>query len=258
MAKYDLADFTQRLASLLPKSWFADTALQPGGNAYAVLNTVATPLQNLKSQVDYLNLQKRLMTATDTNLEAIAFDFFGAGYTRGTVLVNGKFQPESDASFAKRIQQDVISPRNTLASIQSRSQAYLNEFYQATVAANDQILGADAAGGLDTWGALDGRADSIPEIPTVYCFDRQSNLKMANLVGLTSGQFCVLFSYGGLSQGGFFLGRSHVSRETGGGTFLLNPKVRILPGPLTPALGALVNSIKATAFQPVYADNRSA
>jgi hypothetical protein len=257
MAFYDLADFTSRITKLLPQSWFSDGALKPGGNTYALMNSLAVPLQTSKEQIDYVGLQKRLLTATDTNLEAIANDFFGpGGFPRGTVLVNGNFQAETDASYALRIQQAVIAGRNTLYAIQTRVQSYLNDFYQASEALNAQLLGADSAGGIDSYGALDGRPQDVPELPTVVCFDIQSNPKMAAKVGLTSGQFCVLFSYGGLTQSGFFLGRSHVSRETGGGTMLLNPVIRVLPGPLTPSVGALVNSIKATGFQPVYADNR--
>lgn len=257
MAAYDTADFTQRLITLLPQSWFSDSALNPGGNLYALMTALALPLVASKQQIDYAMLQTRLLKATDTNLEAIAADFFGPSYGRGLQLVANNFVPETDYSFARRIQNDVIAPRNTLAAIQARVQSYINQFYLATSALNSQLLGMDTAGGLDSWGALDGRPNNLPALPQVTAFDLQSNPKLAASISLQPGQFCLLFSYGGLRTAGFFAGRSHVSRETGGGTFLLNDVIHVLPAPLTPALGALVNGIKATAFQPIYADNRS-
>lgn len=260
---YSLLDFTRRLTSLLPQSWFADTALLTGGNTYELMRTAANPLTFVKTQIDYATKQARLLSSTDTNIEAIGNDFFGAGYIRGNILTGTTISPEADASFSKRLSYDVVGPKNTLAAIQTRVQTYLNQFYQATVALNSSLLGLDSAGGLDTIGATDGRSNNVPVLPVVYAFDIQSNPKLATKVGLTAGQFCLLFQYGGLQKQGFFVGRSYLGREgaptnraVGGGTFLLSPTMKVLPGALTPAMAALVNSIKATGFQPVYADNR--
>lgn len=278
MALWDSADATARLISLFPPSWADSSEFQPGGGVYAVFNAIAAVFTFAYNSIVYTQLQTRLLTATGTNLEAIADDFFGVGvFPRGQVLdlALSTFIPQSDAAYATSIQAAVIGPQNTLLAIQTQLQAYLNEEFQVDATQNFELIGLDSSGGLDIFGYLDGVPQNVLPIPSVSVFDRQSSPKLAAQVPLTSGQFCILFTYGGLRTAGFFLGSINPLLNAEGGTpsgtflsgadgvplptgpsYLLNPGINLLSGALTPQMAALVQRIKAIGFQPVYADNR--
>lgn len=250
---YDQTGFTQRFMRCIPRAWFSDAALVLGGNTYALLNAVATAPTSIKAAMDYHKLQTRIATATDQNLEAIAQDFLGLGYPRYS-LYNGKdLVPETDPQYSQRIRNNIVAPQNTLAAIQSAVTQYLNTLYIEESVSNVRLLGLDTAGGVDTWGGLDGRSKSTPNVPLCTTFDRQSNPKLSAKIGLTPGQFCVLFTYGGLNMDGFILGRTHV----GMASHLLNGVINIVQ-PLTSSLSNIVEQTKAHGTQAVYADNRTA
>ena len=96
-------------------------------------------------------------------------------------------------------------------------------------------------------------------------FDNQSNPQLAAAVSLVPGEFCLLFSYGGLQKYGFWLNHSFINEEGAGtgddfvdpsGSFVVNPQIQVLDAAPTSALAALVESVKPFGFKPVYADNR--
>lgn len=268
MAAFDDVDAPNRLVAMLPQSWADPAAFQPGGGIYAIMQAAGTTFTSLYAAVQYVRAQSRLLTATGQNLEAIANDFFGYGnFPRGIEFVGGQNIPEPDASYAYRIQQNLIAPRNTLAAIQNRVQLYLNDFFQSYESLNSRLLGLGTAGGLGTWGRLGGQGQDVPIIPTCTAFDIQSNPYLAGVVGLTTGEFCLLFTYGGLQKYGLWLGHAFLGATgagTGGsevdpsGSFLIQPNIEVLDAAPTPDLAALVQSCKPCGMKPVYADNRGA
>jgi hypothetical protein len=86
---------TDKLLALLPSRWFSDSAKAPGGILYAILNSFAAGLDYISDGMVYVRLQTRILTATDTNLDNIATDFFGTSLVRRS--------GESDGSFRNRI-----------------------------------------------------------------------------------------------------------------------------------------------------------
>jgi len=247
--------YLQRLIQVFPGPWAGEAAYQPGGNLYAILYMFATVLAETNDQLAYVDLQKRIATATDTNLEAIANDFFGPGYTRSLILApSGTYLiPETDAVFSQRIRTDIVAPKNTLAAIAAKVNEYLQTYYTAEVVGEQNLLGLDTAGGVDTIGALDGRPNDLPRIPIATAFDLQSNPTLAATVGLTTSQFCILLTYGGLVKEGWFLGQSYLGQNT----YIINPSIQVISPP-TDELDAVVEAAKAYGFQQVYADDRGA
>jgi hypothetical protein len=166
----------------------------------------------------------------------------------GTYLI-----PETDAVFSQRIRNDIVAPKNTLAAIAAKVNEYLQTYYTAQVVGEQNLLGLDTAGSLDGIGALDGRPSDLPRIPLATAFDIQSNPTLATTVGLTTSQFCILLTYGGLVKEGWFLGQSAL----GSNSYLINPNIQVISPP-TEELDAVVEAAKAYGFQQVYADDRGA
>ena len=105
MATGDANDIAARLGSLLPSSWFADSA--PVLNA--VLLGCATPLAAVYSLIAYAGLQTRIGTASDVFLDIISADYFGLSLPRRTL--------ETDAAFRARIKLNLFVPRVTRAAM---------------------------------------------------------------------------------------------------------------------------------------------
>lgn len=129
----DQLDVAARLRSLLPPSWFPQSAQvitsAPGGAPItsapggfeitnttpgppilaAMLNAPSTTLAFIYSLIAYVRLQTRIKTATGGNLDLIAYDFFGTDFARTS--------GQSDASFAAAIIQQVLLARNTRQAI---------------------------------------------------------------------------------------------------------------------------------------------
>ena len=218
---------------------------------FSAASIFAVMLAKLSKQVAYVNQQKRILSSQADNLDSIANDVFGSGNFPRRLTVNGlALVAETDPIFAARMAAAIIAPNNTLLAIQTAVQSYLTVGYAAAVALNAQVLGLDTAGGLDTWGALDGRSSTLPPIPACSVFDIQSNPALATSVGLIAGDFCVLFTYGGLNAAGMFLNYAKLNFA-----YLVPDKLQIIP-PLNSALAGIVQSTKAQGMRPIYADNR--
>ena len=101
----DTADMLARLKMVLPRRWFADTtpvldALLTGlGAAWSGLYTL---LGNVKAQT-------RIGTASGVFLDVASEDFLGAALPRRV--------GESDTAYRLRIQQNLLAPRATRASV---------------------------------------------------------------------------------------------------------------------------------------------
>jgi len=241
--------WVQRVISLLPRPWFSDEALAPGGLTYAVLYGAASVFNLHLGQLQYWLPQTRIATATDSNLEAIANDYFGTGnFPRYVVASGGTYTPESDAAYSLRIREALLAPQNTLEAIRRVVQDYIDNVYGLATSVGVN-MNNDTQGGLDTYGYFDAHFATLLSrgTPTVRVFDWQSDPMSAAEVDLLFGQFCIFFTFASsLPQEGFFLNHSYTNR----GYYLLSPT--IAGGPLTPQLGALVQAVKATGLQPLW------
>jgi hypothetical protein len=106
MAVGDLADVMQRITVLLPP-WFGNGETP---DVDGIIAAFAKAGNIIYTQYAYTALQTRIKTATDTNLDLIAVDFFGpTGLLRRT--------NESDAQYRNRILINLIRIRGTRPAI---------------------------------------------------------------------------------------------------------------------------------------------
>jgi hypothetical protein len=98
-----------KLLSKLPSSWFSDSAKTQGGILYALLKAFANGLDYVEAGAAYVKAQTRIGTATDDNLEKIAFDFFGDNFDRRS--------GEPDESYRSRIIQELFRDKVTRQAI---------------------------------------------------------------------------------------------------------------------------------------------
>jgi hypothetical protein len=101
----DQSDMLARLKSVLPQRWFPDATPVLDG----LLSGLAAGWAFLYSQLNYAKLQTRLVTATDTWLDAIANDFFARRLVRRPA--------EPDDAFRRRIRQELVRERGTRRAV---------------------------------------------------------------------------------------------------------------------------------------------
>jgi hypothetical protein len=100
------AQWTQDLLDVFPAPWTNDVARLPGGNLYAIMGSMAANLQIINDFLVYGFDASRIETATDTELDLCADDFYGPnGLPRQT--------GESDASYRVRIEAGLFIPYTT-------------------------------------------------------------------------------------------------------------------------------------------------
>ena len=107
----DAANMLSRIRANLPP-WFPNQGSAPVLDG--VLTGIATTLAFIYSLYAYAALQTRIASAAGAFLDLIAWDYFGARFTRNP--------GESDASFDGRILAELIRPRVTRAAIQQAVQ----------------------------------------------------------------------------------------------------------------------------------------
>ena len=251
MASFDGNDFARRLGLLLPQPWFTTAGLQTGGTAYGILGGVGSGLAAVYLNFVYTKMQTRLTTATDTNLDNAALDFFGPG-------ILPRAQGENDLSYAFRIRTQVTVPQPTLAGIQRVVTLYLLAFTSSNLAS--RVLALDVGGGLDVFGVLDGFSQNTPSIPSVSVFDAQSNPALALTVSptpLAAPKFCILLTYKNpTGVNGFFAGRTHLTSTA---MPTANRQSYVLPNKITAGnaisvgFDALVRQVKSPGTIPIYA-----
>jgi hypothetical protein len=142
----DATDMRARLAALLPLRWFPDSAPVLA----ALLAGLADGWAWLYAMLGYVRRQTRIATATDSFLDLIAQDFFGATLAR---------RPgEADANLRARIQAALFAPRATrpalvaaLTSLTGRAPLLFEPARPADTGAYGMALGYGLAGG---WGSL--------------------------------------------------------------------------------------------------------
>ena len=104
MATGDQTDMLARVRATLPP-WFPS----PSPVIDGALTGIAATLAFVYSLIQYAAAQTRIATASGGWLDLIAWDFFGARFTRR--------QTEIDDSFRPRILQEILRPRATRAAI---------------------------------------------------------------------------------------------------------------------------------------------
>lgn len=259
---FDLVGFGQRLVSVLPASWFPGTSLTAGATPISLTEVpVADLMQGYGfgfaanyTELTYTQLQTRLATATDTNLDQASIDFFGGVLPR----VFG----ESDTSFRARIMQLVICPQPTIPGLQAVLSAYMTALLAAP--RSFVSLGDDTSGAMDTGqgamdvttpatgagslvkpfsfdnaGAMDNGQGFFDEsatggsAPYVYVFDQQSDPVTSALLGVVPPNFCVAILFPGVGVN----------------------LIRIASTAYSALFQPLVRYMKGEGFQDTYATN---
>lgn len=243
--------YAQVMAGLMPRRWYPDSDLQPGGVAYPILYGFGAGLDALDQQQNQVVLSMlRLQTSTGADIGSWSSDFFA------TLL---PVQPnEPDSAYIARLTAWLQAQKCTLAGIASAVSAYVGI---VNYLPRQRAIGVDTYGGLDTSGSLDnpipansgsqsgiavdtqggldtqgGMDISSPAFnpATVIVFDTQSNPTLAASVGLTAGQFCVYFQYPGYSDA----------------------LIHVI-GAYSNILAQFVNAVKAEGTTAVYASNNN-
>jgi hypothetical protein len=101
----DPADMAKRLRAIIPFGWFSDTATTLQG----LLESVGTAWSLAYGLIQFVIQQARILTATGSFLDAISTDFFATKLQRRTL--------ENDGGFLTRIEDELLRPRGTRASI---------------------------------------------------------------------------------------------------------------------------------------------
>lgn len=84
--------FAGRMGALIPRGWANDAAKQPGGNLYALLETLGSQIAFLLSGVQYAQGSTRIQTAVAPELDLASEDFFGDSLPRLTGMSDEAFQ----------------------------------------------------------------------------------------------------------------------------------------------------------------------
>ncbi len=158
MATGDQNDMFGRLKdNLVP--WFGDTPK----NLDILLQGPAKINSEIYDDIQYVNLQARIKTATDINLDYIALDYLGSRFTR--------HKGENDESFRVRILANLIQQKATrygmidvLTKLTGRVPIVIEGFFTGNIGAYDQSLYYDQQGGSGFLG---------PYIAIIYVFRPQ-------------------------------------------------------------------------------------
>ena len=105
MATGSQSDIANRLAQVLPPSWFQSGLT----NEPALLQGVGNIMAWVYSLISFAKLQTRISTATGFFLDLMALDFFGRNYGRSVGM--------TDAVFATGIKKELLRPRGTRAAL---------------------------------------------------------------------------------------------------------------------------------------------
>ena len=155
-------DMVARLKATLPSNWFPDNTPVLDG----LLNGLGQLWNHLYDQLQYVRRQTRVATATGGFLDAISSDFLGGTLPRRLA--------EPDATFSRRIRQELVRERNTRSAINSvlydltgRAPVIFEPARPADTGAYGLVSGYGSAG---AWGSL-----SLPYQCFVTAFRAQSS-----------------------------------------------------------------------------------
>ena len=103
----NLTDVVARIKSMLPKGWFSDQS----PNLTAILSSLAIPLVWLYGQLNYVQAQTRINSATDVWLDLAAQDYLGRQYHRKV--------DETDTVYRLRIKNAIFAGSATRPALLS-------------------------------------------------------------------------------------------------------------------------------------------
>jgi hypothetical protein len=104
-------DIINRLMAVLPKRWFAEQT----PNLTSILRSIATPWAWLYGVTNYVILQTRISTATDSWLDFVSLDYFGDKLNRRA--------DESDSNYRKRISAALLREAATRSAVSAGLEA---------------------------------------------------------------------------------------------------------------------------------------
>jgi len=223
---FSVSDWGKRLIAVLPQPWFPSSSLVAGAQPNSaneipvgsIMQGLGSGLAQMFSQLVYTQLQARLATSTDTNLDQASIDLFGGVLPRIT--------GEADTLFSARIRQLAAAQQPTIPGMQAVLSAYLKSLLlsnrglaslaQDTVGAMDtagamdvvlpsgvlppvQPYGMDTSGAMDTYGFLDEQSGQALTTPYLYVFDTQSDPITSAYVGIKPPQFGVALLFPGVA-----------------------------------------------------------
>jgi len=101
----DPPDMARRLQSVMPFGWFGDTAVTLQG----LLESIGTAWSLAYRLIQFVIQQTRILTASGVFIDAFSLDFFAGDLPRRVL--------EGDIPFVARIENELLRPRATRASI---------------------------------------------------------------------------------------------------------------------------------------------
>lgn len=146
-------DFAQRLAALLPAGWYPNAIVGDGTNPVldSTLSATGQALSRLWTLLTYVQMQTRISSASEANLDVIAQDFLGSEIVR---KVN-----ETDDQFRTRIQQAILAPRITREALSQNIEALTGTKPTIVVPSSANDTGAwdtaQTAWDVGLWGSED-------------------------------------------------------------------------------------------------------
>ena len=106
--------YAQRMAALIPRGWANDSAKQPGGVLYALLETIGTQFNFINTALQYALNTTRIQTETSPELDEASEDFFGDALPRPPGA--------TDAAFLALIQSNLLQPGATRQAVSNAVQ----------------------------------------------------------------------------------------------------------------------------------------
>lgn len=105
--------FAQRLATLFPRGWAGDDAVQ-SGNVYALFLSAGNEISGMLEEIQYAALAQRMQTETSPELDLASIDFFGTALPRPSGM--------SDTAFDALIVSNLFKAAATRAAISAAIQ----------------------------------------------------------------------------------------------------------------------------------------
>lgn len=236
------AGYASLLFDFYTRNWLGSTTRNPGSNAFALFSSLAEAPSTLDAQASALQGAMRAYTAIGADLDSWAADFFGTALPR--------YAQEDDPTYLSRILA-AFGPRCTLAAIQQ----IVVQFYAATlaarIAASQENLAFDTAGGYDTRGGYDTYviAQTAAALsPSVAVWDAASRPDLASQYSISAPQFVIAVAFSDQAAG-WFLDYSALDIST---TLIDSGTASFSSSPPDARLAPLVNLVKAGGTTPVY------
>jgi hypothetical protein len=169
----------------LVRGWFGDTAIAPGGIAYAICYAIAAGLADMDAQTQANLSMMRLQSSLGGDIDSWSLDMVGPTF--------GRYPLESDQLFIARSELMVARPRCTINAIQALVIAFYTSILAGWSVAGSEALGLGTAGSLDISGGLDVPPVQQPPktVPPILVWDSMTQPQWAQSWGLLPLQFVI-------------------------------------------------------------------